>query len=185
LSEIKRLTVFQMNDSHGYLEPHYEHFWSGHHVEYRKAGDYARIATLLNEKCREEQFLTFDCGDTFHGTYLPVKTRGRAMLPILNAMGFDAMTVHWEFAYGPKEFPGLARELKYPVLAINCYKKTTGDLVFSPFTFLEKNGLLIGVIGIASNIVDKAMPEHFSQGLRFTLGREELPGYIKLLRKKG
>jgi S-sulfosulfanyl-L-cysteine sulfohydrolase len=106
------------------------------------------------------------------------------MLPILNAMGFDAMTVHWEFAYGPKEFLSLARELKYPVLAINCYEKTTGDLIFLPFTFLEKNGLLIGVIGIASNIVDKAMPEHFSQGLRFTMGREELPGYIKLLKKE-
>lgn len=108
-----------MNDSHGYLEPHYEHFWSSDHAEYRMTGGYSRIAKLMNEECREEQVLAFDCGDTLHGTYTPVKTRGRAMLPILNAMGFNAMTAHWEFAYGPKEFCGLSRELKYPVLAIN------------------------------------------------------------------
>jgi sulfur-oxidizing protein SoxB len=106
------------------------------------------------------------------------------MLPILNAMGFHAMTVHWEFAYGPEEFLGLARELEYPVLAINCYQEKTGDLVFPPFTIIEKSGLLVGVIGIASNIVDKVMPASFGEGLRFTLGRDELPGYVKQLRRE-
>jgi sulfur-oxidizing protein SoxB len=63
-----------MNDSHGYLEPHSELFWSGDHAEYKKTGGYARIASLMREDCREEQVLAFDCGDTFHGTYLPIKT---------------------------------------------------------------------------------------------------------------
>ncbi|VVB71514.1 Uncharacterised protein [uncultured archaeon] len=101
------------------------------------------------------------------------------MLPVLNAIGFYAMTCHWDFAYGPKGLLSLQRELKYPILAINCYEKNTGDLVFPPFTVLERSGLLVGIIGIASNIVDKVMPDHFSKGLSFTLGREELPLYIK------
>ena len=73
------------------------------------------------------------------------------MLPIANALAFDAMTAHWEFAYGPAGFRSLARELNYPVLAINCYELATGELAYSPFTILERGGLLVGVIGIASS----------------------------------
>ena len=182
MSRSKDLTIFQMNDSHGYLKIHPELYWSGDHAEYRMAGGYARIASQIDAE-GEDRTLAFDCGDTIHGTYLPVQTKGRAMLPILNALGFAAMTAHWEFAYGPEHFMSLAGELKYPVLAINCYRKDTGDLAFPPSMIIEKNGLLVGVIGIASNIVDKTMPSSYSQGLRFTLGREELPEQIKLLRR--
>jgi sulfur-oxidizing protein SoxB len=38
------------------------------------------------------------------------------------------------------------------------------------------------VIGIACNIIDKTMPPAYSEGVRFTLGREELPGWIAHLR---
>jgi sulfur-oxidizing protein SoxB len=182
MSRSRYLTIFQMNDSHGYLEMHPELYWSGDHAKYRMAGGYARIASLIDAES-EDRTLAFDCGDTFHGTYLPVQTEGRAMLPVLNALGFAAMTAHWEFAYGPKQFMSLAGELKYPVLAINCYQKSSGDLAFPPSIIIEKNGLSVGVIGIASNIVDKTMPPSYSEGLRFTLGREELSEQINLLHR--
>jgi|GEM_PF-3443306 len=69
----KKLTVFQMNDSHGYLEPHPELFWSGEHAEYRTAGGYARIASLMREGGRDDHVLAFDCGDTLLGTYVAAK----------------------------------------------------------------------------------------------------------------
>lgn len=177
------LTLFQMNDSHGYLEPHQELFWCGDGAEYRVAGGYARIASLIDAG-REDRTLALDCGDTIHGTYLPVQTKGRAMIPILNSLGFGAMTAHWEFAYGPDQLMRLAKELKYPVLAINCYQKSSGNLAFAPSTIIEKNGLLVGIIGIASNIVDKTMPPSYSEGLRFTIGREELPLEMERLRRE-
>ncbi len=37
-------------------------------------------------------------------------------------------------------------------------------------------------MGLACNIVDKTMPPSFSEGLEFTLGREELPAIIDILR---
>ena len=43
--------------------------------------------------------------------------------------------------------------------------------------------LRLGIVGVASNIVDKTMPEHFSKGIYFSLGNEELPVYINKLRK--
>jgi 2',3'-cyclic-nucleotide 2'-phosphodiesterase (5'-nucleotidase family) len=41
------------------------------------------------------------------------------LIPILNALGLDAMTAHWEFAYGPATLKQRAAELCYPILAIN------------------------------------------------------------------
>ena len=113
----KHLTIMQMNDSHAYLDLHQELFWKGNHAEYRKAGGYARIAAILN-RVREEksgQVLAFDGGDTIYGTYAAVKTQGETLIPVLNRLGFDAMTAHWEFAYGPEQFKKVAGQLAYPV----------------------------------------------------------------------
>ena len=182
----KRLTIMQLNDSHAYLDLHQELFWYGDHAEYRKAGGYARIAAILNQVRKEKagQVLTFDGGDTIHGTYAAVKTEGEALIPILNRLGFDAMTAHWEFAYGPERFKRVAEQLSYPVLACNVYEKESQKLIFPAYTIREVGSLRVGTIGIASNIVDKTMPPSFSEGTYFTLGNEELPSYIAKLRKE-
>ncbi|MDG6256930.1 MAG: bifunctional metallophosphatase/5'-nucleotidase [Methanomicrobiaceae archaeon] len=182
----QRLTILQVNDTHSYLEPHTELFWEGGHAVYRQAGGYSWIAGLIG-KVREERpgaVLVLDCGDTIHGTYPAVQSRGGAMVPVLNALQFDAMTAHWEFAYGPQRFKEIARDLDYPVLALNCYDEATGGLVFDPFTVREAGGLTIGILGIAATIVDKTMPPSFSEGISLTLGREELPGAIARLREE-
>ncbi|BDZ68688.1 bifunctional metallophosphatase/5'-nucleotidase [Methanobacterium ferruginis] len=182
----EKLTILQMNDSHAYLDIHQELFWDGDHARYQLAGGYARIATLFNNIKEENPYetLVFDCGDTIHGTYPAVKSRGMALIPILNYLGFDAMTAHWEFAYGPEHFINLTKSLDYPMLAINCYYESDNHLVFKPWIIKEVGNLRVGVIGIAATIIDKTMPAFFSKGVYFTLGNEELPYYIKKLRNQ-
>jgi 2',3'-cyclic-nucleotide 2'-phosphodiesterase (5'-nucleotidase family) len=178
------LTILQLNDSHGYFEFHPELHWVGGKAVYKKAGGYARIATVFKQVRQENpgSVLVLDNGDTIHGTFLGVKSKGEALVPILNMLDFDGMTAHWEFAYGPEHLKGVVNKLDYPLLAINCYKESSGKLVFPPFSIVERGGLRVGVIGIACNIVDKTMPWHFSEGVYFTLGNEELPHYVKQLR---
>lgn len=182
----KSLTIIQLNDSHAYFDLHQELFWQGNRAVYRPAGGYARIATLMKQM-REtigERLMFCDCGDTLNGTYPAVKTQGAAMVPVLNALGLDAMTVHWEFAFGPSVLKKRAAELNFPVLAINVFDKTTNELIFPPYIVKALDGLRVGLIGIASNIVDKTMPASYSEGVRFTLGREELPAVIDKLRTR-
>lgn len=174
-----------MNDSHGYFELHPELYWGGDKAFYKKAGGYSRISALF-KKIRQEKaglVLAFDNGDTIHGTFPAVDSKGEALIQILNTLAFDAMTAHWEFAYGPDQFKKIVDKLNFPMLAINCYYKKTGKLVFPPFHIIENSRVRIGVIGIAATIVDKTMPKHFSKGIYFTLGNEELPFYIKHLRE--
>ncbi len=175
-----------MNDSHAYMEPHSEFFWDGGQGSYREAGGYARIATIIKDT-RERNpgsVLALDNGDTIHGTYPAVKSRGEALIPILNEIKFDAMTGHWEFAYGPKRFEEISNRLHYPVLGINSYRKDNGELEFKPFLIVERGGLRVAVLGIISNIVDKTMPSSFSEGIHITMGEDELRNHIQHLRQE-
>lgn len=178
------LTLLQINDTHGYLESHQELFWSGGHAVYRVAGGYARIKALSARVRREASgpVFAFDNGDTFHGTYAAVHTKGQVLIDPVNALGLDAWTAHWDFAYGVPRLKEIAASLKHPLLAINCYDKQTGERPFKAHSIIERGGLRVGVIGIAATIIDKTMPPHFSDGLRFTLGNEELPEAVKMLR---
>lgn len=180
----KKLTLIQMNDSHAYIELHPEMFLVDGKSQYRNSGGYARIASLFKQEREKnpEGVLILDNGDTFHGTFPAVATKGEALIPIMNALGIDGMTAHWEFAYGPDQFKNIVSQLNYPMLANNCYKEKTKERVFPSHTIIQRGGLNIGVIGIAEHIVDKTMPAHFSKGIYFTLGNEELPEIINKLR---
>lgn len=185
MADTRSLTIVQLNDSHSYFDLHREIFWEEGEAVYRPAGGYARIASLLREIRSEEGNVLFcDCGDTFHGTYPALQTRGQGMVPIMNALRPDGMAAHWEFAYGPKHFRNLAGELDYPMLAANIYDRRTDELFFPPYAVQEIGELRVGMVGIASNIIDKTMPPSFSEGVRFTLGREELPPVIETLRSR-
>ncbi len=180
------LSIVQLNDSHAYFDLHQEMFWQGDHAVYRPAGGYARIATLVKQirAANPGRVLFCDCGDTLHGTHPALQTQGQALIAVLNSLGLDAMTTHWEFAYGPATIKQRAAELCYPMLAINVYDQATKDRLFPPYIVKEMGGLRIGLVGIASNIVDKTMPPSYSEGLSFSLGREELPPIINVLRSQ-
>lgn len=181
----QQLTIIQINDTHGYLEPHPELLWMAEGPTFPEMGGYARIASVLNQARKENSdgVIALDNGDTFHGTYPAVSSRGEALLGPLNALGLDGMTAHWEFAWGPAHFQTLTCKINYPMLAINCYEKGSGKRPFAPSTVIVRAGLRVGVIGIAATIVDKSMPAHFSEGMKFTSGFDELPIEIARLRK--
>ncbi|MDQ0457467.1 metallophosphoesterase [Rhizobium paknamense] len=116
------LTILQINDVHGYLEPHQELVWEPQGPSFSILGGFARLSTAIKAIRAEtmNDILLLDNGDMFHGTFPAVSSMGLALVPAANALGIDAMTAHWEFAWGPEHFERLAEELSYPVLALNC-----------------------------------------------------------------
>ena len=182
----RSLTIVQMNDTHAYFDLHQEMFWQGDRAVYRAAGGYTRIAAIVKQiRAESKRHILFcDGGDTIHGTFPAIDTQGQALIPILNSLGLDAMTAHWEFAYGPKVFHQRVAELNYPMLANNVYDKETNKPVFQAYVVKEIGGLRIGLVGIASNIIDKTMPPSYSEGIYFTLGKDELLPIIDMLRTK-
>lgn len=180
-----KLSIAYVNDVHGYLESHPELFYEGEKEFIKMAGGYAGIVSAINA-IRESnpETLVFDGGDTFHGTLPLIESKGEAILPVLNKIGFSAMVGHWDFAYGPKQLKNLASQLNYPILGINVYRES-GELFLKPYILTYVSEIKIAVIGICSNIIDKTMPKHFSDGLKITNGNDELPLYIKEVKEKG
>jgi 2',3'-cyclic-nucleotide 2'-phosphodiesterase (5'-nucleotidase family) len=186
MMEKRVLTIVQINDTHGYLDAHQELFWEGGGCSHRVVGGYARMSGLLKQvrqECGRSSVLALDNGDTLHGTFPAVHTRGEAMIAPLNKLDLDAWTVHWDMVYGPDRLKELAGKLNHPLLAINAYHEESGEPAFQPSLIVRRGGIIVGVIGIAAYIIDKVFPKRVSTGLRFTLGRDELPAQIRLLRE--
>ena len=180
-----KLSIAYINDVHGYLEPHLELFFKDGKEITETAGGYARIATVIKEiRNSNTNTLLFDGGDTFHGTLPLVESKGEAVVPIINKLGFSAMVGHWDFAYGPAQLKKLASELNYPILGINVYNENN-TLFLPPYLITEVENQKIAVIGICSNIIDKTMPKQFSEGLKITDGSSELPVMIQKVKEEG
>ena len=180
-----RLTILQLNDLHGYAEPHREMRYRKHgRPTFETLGGLARIKTIFDRarSTNPDGVIALDNGDTFHGTHFAVSDQGRALIPLVAQLGFDAMTLHWEFAFGPAWVDELARKLPYPILAANIYREASGDLFMPAATIIERAGLRIGLVGLACPIVDKTMPPPFSEGLRFEIGVKELRAHVMQMR---
>lgn len=181
----RSLTILQLNDLHGYTRPHPELVRPDGTWTLTELGGLARIAGLFDQVRTETggAVLALDNGDTFHGTHLAVASRGHALVPMMNRLGLDATTLHWEFAYTPDGVRDLERRLAYPMLAINCFEEDGGGLAFQAYAMIERAGLRIAVIGLACPVVGWTMPAPFGEGLRFTVGRDDLPAWIRSVRQ--
>lgn len=179
--------IVQINDTHANLLPTGDVRYTGKGFEVKTLGGYPRIMTKIREfrDKHHERLLVFDNGDTFHGTYEAIQTKGEVMIPYLKALGVDAMTFHWDSAYTPKHLKELECKLEYPVLASNVYHENTKELMFKPTEVFTIDDIKIGVIGIASNIIQKNMPKLFWEGADFTDGIEEVRQHIEHLRNEG
>lgn len=170
MTDIRRLTLVQQNDTHAQLESHWEHFWRNGRPEYRRAGGYARAATLLAQ-IRDEAdgaAILVDCGDTIHGTGPAQWTSGAAVVPALNAMGVGLMTPgNWDFGFGPATLRERGAEMDFPLIASNVDHAESGEPLFSPTQVHEIGGVQVGFIGVTLPTIPDTMPAAFSAGLRF------------------
>ncbi len=181
---MKHLTILQINDLHGYLEPHAEMFALGRESELRSGGGLARVATLFTRlrKERAGAVLALDNGDTFHGTMAAVQTRGQAVVAPMRALGLDGMTAHWEFAYGLAGVGEIAAQLPYPILAAN-YHQRGASLALPPFTIVDRAGLKVAVVGLAAILAPHLLPRDQRAAVEMTFGEAELGRLIPVLRR--
>ena len=88
---------------------------------YGKIGGMDRMATLIKaiREDRPGKTLLLDGGDTWQGSFTSLKTGGADMVEVMNAIGVEGMTAHWEFTYGSDRVEELKELLAFPFLAGN------------------------------------------------------------------
>ena len=108
--------------------------------------------------------------------------RGLGLVAPMRALGLDAMTVHWEFAYGLGGVREIAARLPYPILAANCHRPSS-TAPFAPFTIVERGGIRIAVIGLAAIVAKNLLPPDERGAVELTMGDVELRALIPALHR--
>ena len=148
--------------------------------DYGRIGGIDRMATLVKaiRAERPNNTLLLDGGDTWQGSYTSLKTSGEDMVDVMNALGVEAMTAHWEFTYGADRVKELIEKIKFPFLAGNVRDTEWEEEVFKSTTNFERGGVKIAVIGQAFPYTPVANPRYkipqWSFGIREKLVRKRV-----------
>jgi sulfur-oxidizing protein SoxB len=161
---------------------------------YGRVGGMDRIATLVRAVRAErgsERVLLLDGGDALQGSYTALQSRGADMVAIMQALGIDATTGHWEFTLGwerVEELFGNAHKLgssSVPFLAGNVRDNDFGDRVFQSTRFFEKGGVKVAVIGQAFPYTPIANPRWLIPAWSFGIREDELRSSVRAARSAG
>ncbi len=123
--------------------------------------------------------LVLDSGDAFFKSdVLPNNTReadilkARTILDGYTRIGYDCINVGgFDFANGKDFLLGLQDSSSIPFISANIVSKETAELLFEPYTILERAGVKIGVIGLVDHlpphIENFGVDDVFSAGKRY------------------
>jgi len=119
--------------------------------KYGKVGGYANLATLIQQQrsAYPEKTLLLEAGDAWYGSAIALLTEGRACVEVMNAIGYDAMTMHWEFNLGKEVLFERIAEAQFPVLAQNLVDTDFEDRVLEASIVKEFGDVKVAVVGQA------------------------------------
>lgn len=180
--------ILQTTDVHCQIHPHDELFWENNQAVFRKTGGYAQLATLFRDaRKKNPNTLIVDTGDMFQGSELSVKTTGKAMVPLLNQLGYDLyLPGNWEVIYYKKAMQTLMGSLDAPKVCANMYHDAgegkKGELIFHPYYVWRVAGIKIGILGYTDPLVPLRQSPNYSKGIVYTKPEENLAHYVDVLR---
>jgi len=184
------VSLLQTTDVHCQLHPHDELFWEHGKSVFRRTGGYANLKTYF-DIARKKNPNTFiiDTGDMFQGSELSVKTTGKALQPILNALGYDLyIPGNWEVVYYKENMQKLLGGLNAPKICSNMYHdlgdEKKGELIFPPYFTWNAAGIKIGFVGYTDPLVPVRQSPAYSKGIIYTFPTENLAYNIKVLREQ-
>lgn len=144
------LTVLHTNDMHGHLEP-----WQGWEGELkgRSMGGLDRLSARVNAAraaAGAESVLLLDAGDTVGDSMIAVETEGKALIEVMNAIGYDAMAIgNHEPDFTAEKLRQRISEARFPVLAANIRDRDSGQLFTKPYVIRTVQGVKVGILGLA------------------------------------
>lgn len=147
--------IIHTNDSHGY----YDEYLGFSAVAALKA-DYESLGATV---------ILLDAGDAFQGTAITMLTHGGSTVDVMNAVGYDAMCPgNHEFDYGLDTYLGHTESLEFGTICANMVWNDTGELVFDPYTIIERDGVSVGVFGLSTPDTPGLVMEGYLDDVTFT-----------------
>ncbi|WP_270730824.1 thiosulfohydrolase SoxB [Shimia sp. Alg240-R146] len=155
---------------------------------YGRVGGLDRVATVINAiRADRPDALLLDGGDTWHGSYTCYQTQGQDMVNVMNALKPDAMTFHWEFTLGSDRVNEIVENLPFAALGQNIFDSEWDEPaeLFPPYTFFERGGAKIAVIGQAFPYMPIANPGWMFPEYSFGIRDEHMQKMVDEVKAKG
>jgi len=187
--QVQHLTILHTSDIHGQLETHDEFFWEDGRAVFKKRGGFATLRTLISSIRREARgaVLLVDGGDTLHGSAVAALSEGRAIVPLINKLGYDlVLPGNWEVVYGKSAMMRDFRMYSAAKICANMYH-VGGDaqqLIFPPWQVFNSGGVRAGFIGYNDPFTGTRQSPDYSRGIRFGRPEESLARYVRVLREE-
>jgi len=181
----RHITLLHTSDIHGQVRVHDEFFWEDNNLVFRKRGGFAHLKKMISELRKQNpNTLLFDCGDCFQGSAIAALSKGEAMIPLLNNLGYDVMLPgNWEVVYGKKKLVSNMGACKAAKVCSNMYHEKTTEFIFPPYQICLVGHIKIGVIGFTDPNTPLRQSPAYSYGIRFSEPEKNMAEYINMLEK--
>lgn len=156
--------------------------------DYGRLGGLDRVATVIKSiRADRPDAILLDGGDTWHGSYTCHHTQGQDMVNVMNALKTEAMTFHWEFTLGSERVHEIIDTLPFPALGQNIFDAEWDEPAeyFKPYTFFERGGSKIAVIGQAFPYMPIANPGWMFPEYSFGIRDENMQAMVDEVRGLG
>lgn len=155
---------------------------------YGRMGGMDRVATVVNAiRADRPDAILLDGGDTWHGSYTCYQTAGQDVVNVMNLLKPDAMTFHWEFTLGQDRVREIVGSLPFASLGQNIFDATWDEPAedFAPYTFFERGGVKVAVIGQAFPYMPIANPGWMFPDYSFGIRDEHMQAMVDEVRGQG
>jgi len=188
--KVQVLTLLHTADIHSQLDIHDEFFIENGKPVYKKRGGFATLKTMVNELRKKNPLntLVIDGGDCFQGSGIAALTEGRAIIPLMNNIGYDIMLPgNWEVVYGKEMMLKDMFAYNGVKVCANMFHETrdeqNGELIFPPYFIKYIAGIKIGFIGYNDPLTPRRQSPAYSYGIHFTFPKKNIERYIQLLKE--
>jgi len=185
----QRITILHTSDIHAQLEIHDEFFWDDGRPVFRRRGGLATLRTMIDTLRRQNpgNTLLVDGGDCFQGSAVASLSRGQAIVPLVNTIGYDlVLPGNWEVVYGKEMMIADLNMYSAAKVCANMFHDGGSEtgLIFPPYQTFTLGGLKVGFIGYNDPLTPTRQSPAYSRGIRFTHPRDDLARYVTALRAR-
>ena len=153
---------------------------------YGRMGGMDRVATVVKAiRAARPDSILLDGGDTWHGSMTSFLTKGQDMVNVMNALGVEAMTSHWEWTLGTERVQEIVESLPFPFLGANIFDSEWNEPAFEPYKMFEKGGVRVAVIGQAFPYMPIANPGWMFPEYSFGVRQERMQAVVDEVRDAG
>jgi 2',3'-cyclic-nucleotide 2'-phosphodiesterase (5'-nucleotidase family) len=179
------IRIISTNDFHGALEPRPD----GSNGMRGGAGQLAAAVHKAQAECAAPACasLLLDGGDLFQGTPASNLAFGRPVVEIYDALGYAAAALgNHEFDWGLDSLRARMRQARFAILGANVRYKDGRDVDWiRDDTIVERGGVKIGVVGIASTLTPTTTKAANVEQFRFDDPAPVIDAHARSLRQRG